>query len=118
MLAVQQTRVAVGRSLESHGGSGQGSGRGGSCREPQGKDKGTGTDVTVDNSSAGGAPATPMANEAVHAAQGPWALQGPCLDQAQRHLPDQKSEPKPQAQPCPPNSLQMWGWVSVGPGHL
>lgn len=60
-------------------------------------------------------PAMPTANKAIHTAQGPWPLQGPCLSQAQRHLPGQKSEPK--HQPCPTAVCRCGSGSAWGPGH-
>lgn len=57
----------------------------------------------------------PTANKAIHTAQGPWPLQGPCLSRAQRHLPGQKSEPKHQA--CLTEACRCEAGSAGGPGH-
>lgn len=65
--------------------------------------------------SSGGALTMPTANKAIHTAQGPWPLQGPCLSRAQRHLPGQKSEPKHQA--CLTEACRCEAGSAGGPGH-
>lgn len=94
-----------------------GPGRAESCRELRGlasKPKGPRQVQPWKRASSGRAPATPTANK-TPSSSGPWPLQGPCLSQAGRYLPVQKSEPK--HQPCP-----TAGWVcgvrsAWQPGH-
>ena len=63
--------------------------------EPQGKDKGTGQMQPWTTASSGRALAMPTVNKAIHAAQRPWPLQGPCLSRAQRNQ-SQSTRPVPQ----------------------